>query len=124
MPLRSREERKMVARVYLCMHRPCNDVFDGRVDGIHASLDTSSKLGAFSLAKYKRTVSLFGMADTFTHIKPAVRASRHTAAHFTSSFCAREFVSAVTSTPPPHYPKRPRDITSALAMTTQMGKKS
>jgi len=31
-----------------------------------------------SLAKYKRTVSLFGMADTFTHInKPAVRASRH-----------------------------------------------
>jgi hypothetical protein len=26
------------------MHRPCNDVFDARVDGIHASLDTSSKL--------------------------------------------------------------------------------
>ena len=52
--------------------------FEARVVGVRASLDTSSKLGAFSLAKYKRTVSLFGMADTFTHInKPAVRASRH-----------------------------------------------
>jgi len=86
--------------------------------GVRASLDTSSKLGAFSLAKYKRTVSLFGMADTFTHInKPAVRASRHTAAHFTSSSCAREFVPAVTSTAPPALATTLSTSTAATALS-------
>ena len=49
----------MVARVYLCLHIAHNDVFEARVDGVRASLDTSSKLRAFSLANYKRNVSLW-----------------------------------------------------------------
>ena len=85
--------------------------------GVRASLDTSSKLGAFSLAKYKRTVSLFGMADTFTHInKPAVRASRHRSP-FHHSFCAREFVPAVTSTAPPALATTLSTSTAATALS-------
>jgi hypothetical protein len=108
----SLEERKMVARVcerILCLHIAQNDVFEARVDGVRASLDTSSKLRAFSLANYKRkcvNVSLFGMADTFTHFtgnKPAVRTATRRHSPFHRFLCAR-----IRARRHLHRPARPR----------------